>query len=240
MRPLIANPAYKGIWHAPLIANPAYKGPWAPRKIANPAFYVDPHVGRLGGAAISSIGVEVWTMSGGITFDGFLVTRDEKAAEAFGSTTWQPKHAAQKAESDARDHEVRLAAAEKGTWADKAVFWANEAVALAKRQPVATAVTAVVLLATLIALVLFGCSGGPAAPPRPMIYEPEDERAESAAARRDARAEAAAAAAASKAPTAVAAAPGATTAPQAEGDGVASAEAAGLRQRTHAGAGKPE
>lgn len=225
-RPLIANPAYKGRWHAPLIANPAYKGPWAPRKVANPAFFEDKHVGRLGGATIGAVGVEVWTMSGGITYDGFLVSRDEKAAEAFGASSWKPKHAAQSAaaaaEKQAKEHEARLTAAETGGWAEKAVYWLGEATALAKSQPAATAATAVALLATLLALVFFGCSGSPASPPPPPIFEPEDERAASAAARREMRAEAAAAAPAEAAPAAPAAAAAAETlatdAPDAAGD----------------------
>lgn len=213
-RPVISNPAYKGPWHPPRIPNPEYKGEWAPRKVLNPAYFEDAHPGRLGGAAMGSLGVEVWTMSGGITYNSFLVTRSEAAAEAFGTKTWQPKHAAQEAaaaaDALAKEHEARLSAAEKGGWAEKAAYWVGEATALAKSQPAATAVAAVVLASAFIALAFFFCTGGPgggaSAPHGPAIYEPEDERAASAAARRDARQEAAAAKrAAAGAPAAAAA-----------------------------------
>ena len=139
-------------------------------------------------------------MSGGITYDNFLVTRDEAAAEAFGVSTWQPKHSAQEsaasAEKETKDRDARIAAAAAGGWLEKATYWAGEATAIAKSQPVATAVTAVSLLALLIALIFFGCPGAAsdATPHVPPIFEPEDERAASAAALQEAHESAAPAA----------------------------------------------
>lgn len=130
-RPLKRNPAYKGPWRAPLIDNPAYKGPWAPRRIPNPAAYTDDRLHRIGGGRIAAVGIEVWTMSGGLLFDNILVARDEASAEEFAAGTFFPKAKAEAAAADAKqrasDRVARLAAAQKGTWVDVLVFWAGEA-----------------------------------------------------------------------------------------------------------------
>lgn len=153
VRPQKRNPAYKGKWSAPLIANPAYKGVWAPRQIDNPAYYEVPagSIHRLAGAAIGGVGVEVWTMSGNLAFDNFLLTNDEATAAAAVETHWKPKHAAQVAFNAAVERNAtrsaRLAAAADGGWQGQLVYYVLEARDIAVENPVATLATAVALLA---------------------------------------------------------------------------------------------
>lgn len=186
-RPSISNPAYKGPWYPPRIANPAYKGEWAPAKIDNPSFFEDLHLSRLGGATIGAVGVEVWTMNGGIAFNNILIGRDEAAAESFGSSTWSVKHAAQakalKEASLVAESTSRAAAAESGGFAEKALFYYGEASNFVKRNPAVTAATVVLLFISTIAMIFFSGSSNHA--PKPLILETEEEIAASIATRRD-------------------------------------------------------
>lgn len=88
-RPTKSNPEFKGKWKAPIIDNPAYRGEWAPRKITNPAFFVDENPARMD--PISAVGLEIWTMSEGITFDNFYIAHNVDKAFEFGKLTWAPK-----------------------------------------------------------------------------------------------------------------------------------------------------
>nr|CCA18171.1 calciumdependent protein 2 putative [Albugo laibachii Nc14] len=103
-RPTKANPAYKGIWKAPIIDNPAYKGEWAPRQITNPAFFEDEHPARMD--PISAVGLEIWTMSEGITFDNFYIAHNVDKAFEFAKLTWEPKFKAE--EAVAKESEPKL------------------------------------------------------------------------------------------------------------------------------------
>ena len=76
---MIANPKFKGKWHAPQIDNPNYKGVWKPKKIANPDYFEDKNpFENL--PAISALGLELWSMSSEILFDNFLITSDSEVA----------------------------------------------------------------------------------------------------------------------------------------------------------------
>jgi calnexin len=162
-RPTKRNPAFKGKWRAPLIANPAYVGKWKPRLIANPAFFTDAHLNRLGGARMSALGVEVWTMQGGITFDNVLVTRSEAAAAAFAEATFRPKHdeqAAAVARAEAEAERERLAkAAESGGVLDRIALLAAQVAALARAHQAEAVGVAVVVLLMIVAgfWALCGC-----------------------------------------------------------------------------------
>jgi calnexin len=88
-RPEIPNPDYQGEWAAPQHPNPAYKGEWAPRKIPNPGYFEDSHPHNFN--LIDGIGIELWTMSEGVSFNNILITYDEKIAEVFAEQTWRPR-----------------------------------------------------------------------------------------------------------------------------------------------------
>ena len=106
VRPYIKNPKFKGKWVAPLIDNPAYVGEWKPKQIENPSYFVDEAPAKL--PAMGGIGIEVWSMSKGLTFDNFYVGHDVEAAQDFGSKSWKPKF---DAESNAVENERKAAAA---------------------------------------------------------------------------------------------------------------------------------
>merc|ERR1711959_321510 len=69
-----------------MIENVLYKGEWAPRQIENPKYFEDPtpfaNVGK-----ISSVALEIWTMSDGLTLDNILISKEfdtmDKAAKTF-------------------------------------------------------------------------------------------------------------------------------------------------------------
>jgi calnexin len=84
--PMIANPEFKGKWSAPLIVNPAYIGEWAPKQIENPNFF---EVANVAAALepMTAVAVEIWTMSGNMAFDNFLVTNNIEVASDFAEMT---------------------------------------------------------------------------------------------------------------------------------------------------------
>jgi len=70
-RPTKRNPDYKGKWKVPMVDNPDYKGVWAAKKIDNPDYFEDDHPADF--TKIGAIGIELWTMSDGITFDNVYI-----------------------------------------------------------------------------------------------------------------------------------------------------------------------
>lgn len=117
-RPMKPNPAYKGKWVAPKVENPQYKGEWAPRNIANPEYYVENHPARM--HPIGAIALEIWTMSGGITFDNFWLGYDSAAAATYAEQTWVKRHALEmtdeeKTEAEAKS-KVRQMMLDEGGW----------------------------------------------------------------------------------------------------------------------------
>ena len=89
-RPMMPNPAYKGVWKAPKVPNPAYKGLWTPLQIPNPEYFEDKNpVDTL--APMGALAVEVWTTTAGIHFDNFLVASSLKAAFRFADLTYGVK-----------------------------------------------------------------------------------------------------------------------------------------------------
>jgi calnexin len=85
--PTINNPKYKGKWSAPKIDNPAYKGVWKPRQIANPDYFEDQTPSIL--PKIDSVGIDIWTMQGGIVFDNFVISSNVQATADFTEKTWR-------------------------------------------------------------------------------------------------------------------------------------------------------
>lgn len=88
--PLIRNPLHKGKWTPPLIKNPKYQGPWSPKQIPNPDYFHDLTPNRF--PPISAVGIEVWSLEGGLLFDNILLTHDRQTAKDFAEATWVKKN----------------------------------------------------------------------------------------------------------------------------------------------------
>lgn len=76
-----------------MIDNPTYQGIWAPRQIPNEEYF---ELEKPNLEAVAAIGIEIWTMQDGILFDNILVAHDEKVAEEYRKTTWEPKYLIEK------------------------------------------------------------------------------------------------------------------------------------------------
>jgi calreticulin len=78
--PTIDNPDYKGEWSAKRIDNPDYKGEWVHPMIANPKFVDDDTMYAF--EDFGAIGIDVWQVKSGSTFDNFLITDDQAELDA--------------------------------------------------------------------------------------------------------------------------------------------------------------
>jgi len=76
--PNIDNPEYKGEWKAKQIDNPAYKGPWVHPQIDNPEYKLDTSIYAFD--KLSGVGIEIWQVKSGSTYDNILITNDESLA----------------------------------------------------------------------------------------------------------------------------------------------------------------
>mmetsp|Transcript_59870 Transcript_59870/g.129786 ORF Transcript_59870/g.129786 Transcript_59870/m.129786 type:complete len:548 (-) Transcript_59870:193-1836(-) len=85
--PMKSNPKYKGKWHAPRIDNPDYKGIWKPKQVPNPNYFVDEAPCVL--PRINAVGIDIWTMNGGILFDNMLLSTSVEAATSFADQSWR-------------------------------------------------------------------------------------------------------------------------------------------------------
>jgi len=102
--PMIDNPEYKGEWKARMIDNPAYKGPWVHPQIANPEYSVDNSIYSYD--QLSAVGIEIWQVKSGSTFDNILITNDESLASE-RATTILGKQSAQREQKQKEDEEQR-------------------------------------------------------------------------------------------------------------------------------------
>jgi len=78
--PTIRNPEYKGKWSPKRIDNPLYKGPWEHPQIDNPEYKPDNTLYQY--ASFGGVGLEVWQVTAGTTFDNILVTDSVEEADA--------------------------------------------------------------------------------------------------------------------------------------------------------------
>jgi calreticulin len=107
--PLIDNPEYKGEWKAKQIDNPDYKGPWVHPEIDNPDYKEDPTIADF--EDLAGIGMEVWQVKSGSSFDDLLVT--DSADEAHkAAVAILERQAAEKAEDEKKQAEDKKAADE--------------------------------------------------------------------------------------------------------------------------------
>lgn len=77
--PTIDNPEYKGEWKARQIDNPAYKGPWVHPQIDNPEYQLDNSIYAFD--KLSAVGIEIWQVKSGSTYDNILITNEESVAQ---------------------------------------------------------------------------------------------------------------------------------------------------------------
>jgi len=82
--PMIDNPEFKGEWKARQIDNPAYKGAWVHPKVPNPEYQVDDSIYAFD--KLSAIGIEIWQVKSGSTYDNILITNDEELARERATT----------------------------------------------------------------------------------------------------------------------------------------------------------
>merc|ERR1719379_2094438 len=146
--PQISNPKYKGKWHAPQVDNPDYKGEWAPRQIANPAYFIDETPATL--PKMDAVGIDIWTMQGGIIFDNIILSTDRESATRFSAETFQVR----------KSIEDQLAAA-KRQGMDGGILQQ------VKQNPVPVAVSLVVVILTTIWCCFRGGGDVPAPGRRP-------------------------------------------------------------------------
>jgi len=102
--PMIDNPEYKGAWKAKLIDNPAYKGPWVHPKVANPDYFEDESIYAFN--SLAGVGIEIWQVKSGTTFDNIIVTDDEDLAKKRAEEILA-KQKDQKAKKEQEDEEQR-------------------------------------------------------------------------------------------------------------------------------------
>ncbi|KAH3914609.1 hypothetical protein HBI56_096190 [Parastagonospora nodorum] len=178
--PMKKNPAWKGKWTPEFIDNPAYKGVWAPQKIANPDYFEDTTPAKF--EPIGAIGFEIWTMQKDILFDNIYIGHSIADAEKLKAETFDPKHAAEKADEEANKPKVEDSPKSPSdlVFKDDPVRYVKEKTALfveiAKRDPVEAikfvpevagglGVIAVTIFALLASLVL----GSGAAPSKEQV-----------------------------------------------------------------------
>merc|ERR1712019_187649 len=70
-----------------MIDNPNYKGVWKPRQIENPEFFVDDEPCVL--PRINALGIDIWTMQGGIHYDNFVIHTDSSQVSKFTAETFE-------------------------------------------------------------------------------------------------------------------------------------------------------
>jgi len=163
----ISNPKYKGKWHAPQIDNPAYKGEWKPKQIPNPDHFMDETPALL--PEINAVGIDIWTMQGGILFDNFAVSHSVEAAEQFADTSFKLRN------------EVELKQQEAQRQSKKGMM--GGIVDFVQQNVIAVVVTLVVLL---IATIWFCCLRGESeVPPAAAASERRKAAAKSTAATKE-------------------------------------------------------
>jgi len=102
--PMIDNPEFKGTWKAKQIDNPDYKGPWVHPKVDNPEYAEDDSIYAFNNLA--GVGLEIWQVKSGTTFNDILVTDDEEVAKKEAEEVLA-KLKEQKAKKDKEDEEQR-------------------------------------------------------------------------------------------------------------------------------------
>jgi len=134
-KPEKPNPAYKGKWYPPMIDNPKYVGEWKPKQIPNPKFFEDKtpmkSIGKIG-----AVGVEIWTMSGGLVFDNILIDKEFENIKSFSASAFEAKAGAVKKAVEAKA-EAKAVADEKSRAAEASLpFGMATYEALAQKLPV--------------------------------------------------------------------------------------------------------
>lgn len=80
--PQIDNPEYKGEWKPKQIDNPNFKGQWVHPMIDNPEYSADDALYKY--SDIGVIGLDLWQVKSGSSFDNLLITDSAEYAEEHG------------------------------------------------------------------------------------------------------------------------------------------------------------
>lgn len=156
--PKISNPAYKGKWNPEMITNPDYKGLWKPKQIANPHYFEDKQPCVL--PTIDSIGIDIWTMQGGILFDNFIVSTDIAKAKAFADVTFQARKAIE---------ELQTPSKSSGGIFGGVTDWVMD-------HPIPTGATALVILISLVWFCFLRSDNSGSDTPEPRRVQKNEER----------------------------------------------------------------
>jgi len=156
--PMIPNPEYKGKWSAPLIPNPQYIGVWAPKKIPNPHFFEhESPVDHL--PPIAGILVEVWTTTGAILFDNFVISNSVDAMSEFTKLSFKEKSEAERKVKSAAKQEEKEAEREmmrQDGFRGQVTANVMEIIEFLTENPTVLAATVACVLAAIAYLLLFG------------------------------------------------------------------------------------
>jgi calnexin len=157
--PMVYNSEYKGIWSPPRIPNADYKGPWAPQKIANPNFFL--HESPLEHLPdIAGLVVEVWTTSGAILFDNFVISNSLDAMAEFTNLSYKLKAVAERTFKETSKKEQKKAERETmivmGGFKEMVTGYVMEVVEYLTENPTVLAATIACIISAFLYLVLFG------------------------------------------------------------------------------------
>jgi len=156
--PKINNPKYKGKWYAPKIDNPEYKGEWKAKQIPNPSFFEDKTPCML--PKIDSVGIDIWTMSKGMIFDNFIIATDVAKVKEFAAASFKLRQEVEKLQAPPPPPSG-------GPF--------KEVQKIVMSNPIAVAVTSVLVLLGTMWLCCLRSSGVP--PPPPAGQQGEGEEA---------------------------------------------------------------
>ena len=157
-RPQIDNPDFKGKWSAPMIDNPEYKGPWKANQIPNPNYFEDKEPHNM--AKIAAVAVEIWTTSGDIRMDNFIIGDSLDDAKSFAEATWKVKadleDANDKNQKKDKKKSKRSEMKAEGGLKNMVLAYMGDLSDLATENPIPAVATIVVLIFSF----LFLCTGG--------------------------------------------------------------------------------
>jgi len=110
--PMIDNPDFSGTWRPKMIENADYKGEWTHPEIPNPDFKDDLNLHARCSPACTHVGLELWQVTSGTSFDDILVTDSIKEAQVHAEKNFFKKQAGEKTmHDDIKEKEKEAAAA---------------------------------------------------------------------------------------------------------------------------------
>lgn len=110
--PVMPNPEYKGTWKPKMIDNPDYKGEWLHPMIPNEKYVPDPKL-HARCTECTHVGLELWQVTSGTSFDNIIVTDSLEEAQQFAEETFFKNQEKEKKMFDDYQEKEREEAARK-------------------------------------------------------------------------------------------------------------------------------